>query len=177
MGKPRLFRSKNKTRSRKKFYRKKGGGEGDKAFIPHGYFSFPFYITVGSEEKSLHVTVDGNYISVIIKPKDDENIYAVISGFFSQYYKLSGFSVDSKTLTYSGSNDKIVNNTIVLKVGTDAELLDDRNDEGSVIRNKLSNWKSFEQIKDATAIAVVGVALDAAATADAADGVSTCVIS
>jgi len=178
MRKPNVIRSKNKTRSRKKFYRKKGGGEDveqkDKAFIPHGVFTSSFYITIDSKEKSLGVTVNGNYISVIIKPKDDETIYAVISGFFNQYYKLSNFSVNSKTLTYSGSKDKISNNTIVLTVGKDAQLLDDKNDKESLIIKKLSDWKSFEQIKDAAAIGVVGEALDAASTADSVSNCSIC---
>ena len=162
MGKPRLFRSKNRTRSSRKKNMKKGG---DKSLRTNSAFHSTFDITVGSLQKSLYVTIDGNYTFVIIELKG--TIYALTIGWLGDYYQLSGFSSNGEKLSYSGDKMDTNTNTIVLKTdGGGAERITDNN-----LRQQLSNWKQFEYIKTAAPIVAIDVALDAA------DKTGSCVVS
>jgi hypothetical protein len=130
---------------------KKGG---DKSLRTNSAFHSTFDITVGSLQKSLYVTIDGNYTFVIIELKG--TIYALTIGWFGDYYLIPGFSSDGEKLSYSGT--KPDTNTIVLTTsGGGAERITDNN-----LRQELSNWKQFEYIKSAAPIAAIDVALNAA---------------
>lgn len=162
MGKPKVIRPKNRTRSSRKKNMKKGG---DKSLRTNSAFHSTFDITVGSLQKSLYVTIDGNYTFVIIELKG--SIYALTIGWFGDYYQLSGFSSDDEKLSYSGTKLDESKNTIVLTTsGGGAERVTDNN-----LRQELSNWKQFEYIKSAAPIAAIDLALDAA------DKTGSCVIS
>lgn len=146
-------RSKNRTRSRRKKNMKKGG---DKSLRTNSAFHSTFDITIGNEQKSLYVTIDGNYTFVIIELKG--SIYALTIGWFGDYYLLSGFSSNGEKLTYSGDKMDTNANTIVLTTGGGgAEKVTDND-----LRQQLSNWKQFEYIKSAAPIVAIDVALDAA---------------
>ena len=151
MVKPRIFRPKNKTRSRRKKNMKKGG---DKSLRTNSAFHSTFDITIGSVQQSLYVTIDGNYTFVIIELKG--SIYALTIGWFGDYYLISGFSSDGEKLSYSGP--KPDTNTIVLNTsGGGAERITDNN-----LRQQLSNWKQFEYIKSTAPLAAIDLALEAA---------------
>ena len=153
MGKPRAFRPKNKTRSSRKKNMKKGG---DKSLRTNRAFHSTFDITIESVQKSLYVTIDGNYTFVIIELNG--TIYALTIGWYGDYYQLSGFSSDGEKLTYLGDKVDTNTNTIVLTTGGGgAEKVTDNN-----LRKDLSNWKQFEYIKSVAPIVAIDVALDAA---------------
>lgn len=153
MGKPKVIRPKNRTRSSRKKNMKKGG---DKSLRTNSAFYSTFDITIGNEQKSLYVTIDGNYTFVLIELKGI--IYSLTIGWSGDYYKLSGFSSDGKKLTYSGDKMDTNTNTIVFTTnGGGAERVTDNN-----LRQELSNWKQFEYIKSAAPIAAIDVALNAA---------------
>jgi dipeptidyl aminopeptidase/acylaminoacyl peptidase len=135
---------------------KKGGDRGDKSLRTNSAFHSTFDITVGSLQKSLYVTIDGNYTFVIIELKG--NIYALTIGWYGDYYLISGFSSDGEKLTYSGDKMDTNTNTIVLATGGGgAEKVTDND-----LRQQLSNWKQFEYIKSAAPIVAIDLALDAA---------------
>lgn len=153
MAKPKTFRPKNKTRSRGKKNMKKGG---NKALRTNSAFYSTFDITVGSEQKSLYVTIDGQYVRVLIELGGA--IYGLTLGFNGDYYLLSVFSSDDKKLTYSGNKFDANTNTIILTTnGGGAEKVTDNN-----IRQQLNNWNNFEDMKDVGAFVAIDTALDAA---------------
>ena len=153
MGKPRIFRPKNKTRSRQKKNMKKGGNG---ALRANSALYSTFDITIGNEQKSLYVTIDGNYTFVLIELKGI--IYSLTIGWSGDYYELSGFSSDGKKLSYSGDKMDTNTNTIVFTTnGGGAERVTDNN-----VRQELSNWRQFEYILAVAPIVAIDVALDAA---------------
>ena len=161
MGKPKVIRPKNRTRSRRRKNMKKGG---NKSLITNSAFHSTFDINVGSAKQSLYVTIDGNYTFVLIELEG--NIYSLTLGWFGDYFLLSGFSSDDEKLTYSGDKMDTNTSTIVLTTnGGGAEKVTDND-----TRQQLSNWKQFEYIKSAAPIAAIDVALDAA------DKTGSCVI-
>ncbi len=153
MGKPRIFRPKNKRTSKRKKNMKKGG---DMSLISNSTFHSTFDITVGSLNQSLYITIDGNYTFVIIELKG--NIYALTIGWYGDYYQIPSFSYHGKKITYSGDKTDMNKKTIVLTTnGGGAERV-----ENNDLRQQLNNWKQFEQIKSAAPIVAIDLALDAA---------------